>query len=141
MMWTNVGKINFGVYKVTQNFSPTAMFSSIKLDTEQCRSVPLKCLVHFEKKFLMAEENGSEHENAAVHMLLGLLNHNVTVDVVGDIEEKGVMKELVKKVLVGQCRQIKYESWVTYEYESRPASNIKLGALGIGSKLPGKERW
>lgn len=141
-LWAKARDIKFGVYKVTQNFSPSARLSNITLRLKKCCYLSLGSLVHFDESTLL-RSCGNEFNDNAVKMLLPLLQKRVKLDLLGDTQENAVMKQLVRHVLGLLCctttLEIKYKYWIEAEYEGNPGP--VAASLGIGCKEPGHETW
>ena len=128
--------MEFGVYEVTECFSPRALFSDIDLEIAMRGRLQLESLVHFNCEIL-TKANSDEADVAAVEMLLPLLTTRVKLHVDSDSLENVVMRELIKSVLhplsTETIMEKKYRTWIEDEFPHRPRS-LLTGFLGMGSK-------
>lgn len=136
ILWGDISTVEFGVYEVTECFSPRALFSDIDLEIAMRGRLQLESLVHFNCEIL-TKASGDEVNVAAVEMLLPLLTTRVKLHIDSDSLENVVMRELIKSVLhplsTETIMEKKYRTWIEDEFPHRPRS-LLTGFLGMGSK-------
>ncbi len=118
---------------MTENFSPSAKFSSLDIST-QCKCVvTLTSLLSFDKAWLSGT-SGDRMIDDAVNKLLKVLCNKITIDTVGDIMEYSVVRQLIKYIFAPVCTEVVIEKRHNWWIKEQSLSNVKVGYLGMGSR-------